>query len=62
MLLSPTGRLRYYEPRFSIVLINNSTQAISFTATPVITSVRYFDINGNTVAGPPISSYTVQLR
>lgn len=62
MLLSPAGKLRYYEPRFSIVLINNSTQVIDFTATPVITSVRYFDINGNAVAGPSISNYAVQLR
>jgi len=62
LLVSPTGRLRYYEPRFSIVLINNSTLSYSFTATPVITSVRYFDVNGNAVDGPPISQYVVQLR
>jgi hypothetical protein len=62
MLLSPIGKLRYYESRFSIVLLNNSTTSISFTAIPVITSVRYFDINGNQVAGPLISDYVVQLR
>lgn len=62
MLLSPTGRLRYYEARFSIVPLKNSTQSIGFTATPVITSVRYFDINGNVVAGPAISDFVIQLR
>jgi hypothetical protein len=62
LLLSPTGRLRYYEARFSIVPINNSTQIISFAGTPTITSVRYFDINGNQVAGPLASDFVVQLR
>lgn len=62
MLLSPTGRLRYYEARFSIVPLKNSTQSISLTATPVITSIRYFDINGNQVAGPLASDFVVQLR
>lgn len=62
MLLSPTGKLRYYEARFSIVPLNNQTQSISFTTIPVITSVRYFDINGNQVAGPLVSDYVVQLR
>ncbi len=62
MLLSPPGWLRYYESRFSIVLFNNSRLTISFIATPVITSVRYFDINGNQVAGPLPSDFVVQLR
>jgi hypothetical protein len=62
MLLSPTGKLRYYEPRFSIVPINNQDQVISFAGTPTITSVRYFDINGNQVAGPLPSDFVVQLR
>jgi hypothetical protein len=62
MLMSPTGKLRYYEPRFSIVLVDNENQSIAFSETPVISSVSYFDINGNEVAGPLASSYTVQMR
>jgi hypothetical protein len=62
MLLSPTGRLRYFESRFSIVPRNNENQVISFVGTPTIISVRYFDINGNEVAGPAVSDFVVQLR
>ncbi len=62
MLLSPTGKLQYYESRFAIALRNNSDPTISFAGTPVITSVRYFDINGNLVAGPPVTDFVVQLR
>jgi hypothetical protein len=62
MLLSPVGKLQYYEARFAIVPHNDSSQIISFVGTPVITSVRYFDINGNQVAGPLASDFVVQLR
>lgn len=62
MLLSPTGRLRYYESRFSIVPRNDGDQVVSFIGTPTIISVRYFDINGNEVAGPAVSDFVVQLR
>lgn len=62
MLLSPTGRLRYYESRFSIVPRNDGDQVISLIGTPTILSVRYFDINGNEVAGPAASDFVVQLR
>jgi len=62
MLLSPIGKLRYYEPRFAIVPINNQDQVISFIGTPTITSVRFFDINGNQVAGPQVTDFVVQLR
>jgi hypothetical protein len=57
MLLSPIGRLRYFEPRFSIVPLYDQ-----FVGTPTITSVRFFDINGNQVAGPTVSDFVVQLR
>lgn len=62
MLLSPTGRIQYYEPRFSIVLRHDSNLTIDFAGTPTMTSVRYFDINGNQTAGPAITDYVVQLR
>ncbi len=62
MLLSPTGKLQYYEARFSIVPRKDSTTIISFTSTPTIISARYFDINGNQIAGPATSEFLVQLR
>lgn len=62
MLLSPTGKLRYFESRFSIVPRNNENQVISFVGTPTIISVRYFDINGNQVAGPAVSDFVVRIH
>jgi len=53
------GKLRSYEPRFAIVLTDPS---VTFSATPTIASVSYFDIDGNSVAGPLVSDYTVQVR
>jgi hypothetical protein len=62
MFISPKGRLRYYEPRFSIVLIDREFEVDDFTATPTITAVRYFDINGNPASGPQTTNYSVELR
>ena len=62
MFLSHRGRLRYYEPRFSIVLIDNEDQDDAFLATPTITSVRYLDIDGNPLPGPQAPTFTVQMR
>jgi hypothetical protein len=62
LLMSPTGKLRYYESRLMISLHHNPDPVINFVGTPVITSVRYFDINGNLVAGPPITDFVVQMR
>lgn len=62
IFVNHTGKLRYYEPRFSIVLIDNPDQQNIFLATPTITSVSYFDIDGNTVSGPLGSSFLVQMR
>jgi len=47
ILTSLTGKLKYYEARFSVAL-----RAASFTATPTVTSVRYFDLNGVEITGP----------
>lgn len=62
MFLSPTGGLNYFEPRFSIVPLVNSSLNIGFTQPPVITSVSYFDINGNPVSGPLVSEFSVEVR
>jgi hypothetical protein len=48
MLFSPTGKLKYNEARFSVVLRTGA----SFTGTPTVTSVRYFDLNGSEITGP----------
>ena len=58
MLISPTGALKYYEPRFSIVLRSD----VTFTNVPVITQVQYYDLDGNPAVGPSVSNYTVVLN
>ena len=63
MFISTRGRLRSFEPRFSIVLIDNTLDHTgSFSEVPVITSVSYFDIDGNPASGPLTSSYQVEMR
>ncbi len=63
MLMSPTGKLQYYESRFAIALrFDPNDASFNFVGTPVISSVNYYDVNGNTVAGPPISDFSVQMR
>lgn len=54
---SNTQKLKYYEAQFSVALNSLS----SFTGTPTINSVRYFDIDGNEVTGP-VADYTVSLK
>lgn len=57
IFLSESGKLRHYEPRFSVV-----ADTADFTATPTINSVRYYDIDGNEIfTGPGISDYTISL-
>jgi len=57
VFLSPTGTLKYYEAQFSVVLHSNFT----FTSTPTITSINYYDNNGNQVSGP-VSDYSVLMK
>jgi hypothetical protein len=54
--ISTSGKIRYYEPRFSVM-----AEAASFTGTPTIQSVGYFDVNGNVVTGPLPGDYTVNV-
>lgn len=49
--LSPTGVMRYYETSVAVFFLPASSYA--YTATPSV-SIRYFDIDGNVVAGPPV--------
>lgn len=56
LFISASGKIRYYEPRFSIV-----AQSADFSAAPTILSISYFDLNGNAVAGPPSADYSVSL-
>lgn len=57
IITSPTGQLKYYEARFSIVL----DRSVKFNSTPTITTIRYFDIDGNETTGP-VSDYLVALQ
>lgn len=55
--ISQEARLKYYEAQFSLI----PHSSISFSGAPTIHSVRYFDIDGNEVAGP-VSDYNVILK
>lgn len=57
LFISSSGRIKYYEPRFSIVAEN-----ADFTATPTILSINYFDVNGNAVNGPATTNYSISLQ
>jgi hypothetical protein len=56
MYISNTGQMYYYEPRFSVM-----AEKAEFNSVPMITSVRYFDVNGNEITGPAISDYSISL-
>lgn len=61
IFLSPKGALQYFEPRFSVVLDSN----VHFSAAlePVtLSSVRYYDLDGNLIAGPSLFDYLVEIR
>ena len=60
MLTSVTGKLQYYEARFSVAL----RSGITFSGTPSVTSIRYFDVNGIEKDGPqpaPTGDYNVVM-
>lgn len=54
--ISNNGQMFYYEPRFSVM-----AEKADFNSVPTITSVRYYDVNGNEITGPAISDYSVGL-
>jgi hypothetical protein len=61
MFISPQGKLQYYEPRFAVVL----DQSVNFSAVPfpaTISSIQYYDNNGNPVSGPLSSEYSVAIN
>jgi len=62
ILVSPDGQLKYFQPRFSIALIDNPFLPVSFIGIPAVTSVKYYDINGNQVSGPMVGDFSVEVR
>jgi len=54
--ISPDEALQYIEAQFSVILFG-----LKFEGTPTINSIKYFDYDGNEVAGPA-SDYTVTLN
>jgi hypothetical protein len=58
MLLSPSGKLKYYEARMEIVLPTGG----AFSGTPTITAVNYYDVDGNVSTGPAINDYVIEVR
>lgn len=64
--ISPTGLMEYFEPRFSVIPlparpITGNPPGTYPSAPPVVTSVKYFDVNGNIVAGPGIADYNIEM-
>jgi hypothetical protein len=58
LIISPEGKLTYYEPRITIVL----NPPITFTSTPTINTVNYYNVDGGPATGPAIAQYNVELR
>lgn len=60
IFLSPEGKLKYYEPRFSIAL--NTTN--NFNSVPTISSVEYYTVDGALLTSgvPGTGDFNVQIR
>ena len=61
MFISPQGLLQYYEPRFAVVL----DSGVHFSNVPYpasISSIKYYDINGNLASGPLSNQYSVSIN
>jgi len=58
MIMSPSGYLQTIESRFSIVLLPR----FSFITEPVITSLKFFDVDGEQVSGAVPVDYSVTLN
>ena len=58
IILSPVGKLKYYEARINIVLPGTA----QFDGQPTIASVNYYDIDGAPTAGPLIADYVIEER
>jgi hypothetical protein len=57
MLISPGGGLQAVESRFSVI----PYPKFNFTSVPTITSVQFFDVDGQLVTGPVASDFSVAL-
>lgn len=58
--LSPTGRLRVPETRVS--LLSEDPTRLPIDPPPTLTAVRYLDLDGNPVNGPPTTDYHLRLE
>ena len=60
IFVSPEGRLKYYEPRFSIALKTTN----HFNSVPTISSVEYYTVDGTllTSGAPRPGDFHVQVR
>lgn len=67
MYVSPTGLLMYYEPRFSVIplparSLSRTAPSTMPTAAPIVSDVKYYDVNGNLAAGPPTTDYAIVME
>ena len=65
--ISPNGLLTYFEPRFSIVplpakALSRTAPSTMPTVAPTVSDVKYYDIDGNLIAGPPTSDYAIVME
>jgi hypothetical protein len=56
MMISPEGKLKYFEPRFSVLF--NPLASLTWTDVPTVSSVTYYDIAGVPVDPPTVPANT----
>jgi len=54
--ISSTAKMGYFQTRFSVVMIASPNYEYVSSPGPSITSVRYFDANGDVISGMPTAS------
>ena len=54
MMVSPEGKLKYFEPRISVLL--NPLENLTWTDVPTVSSVTYYNIDGVPITPPSVPS------
>ncbi len=67
MYISPVGTLQYYEPRFSIIPLpaqplSDDVPNTMPSTVPELTSVRYYNVDGDIISGPLETDYTITME
>ncbi len=63
IFLSSTGDMSYFQTRFSVVMSNHPNFEYVQSPVPAITSVKFYDVDGELLTGMPgISDYSITLE